>query len=113
MTQDTVRQIEAEILHAKEKLEFTKAYERLLSNRDFRLVIRDGYLRDEAVRLVHLKADPSMQTPERQASIDRDITSIGSLLQYFRTVEQSASIAAKAIELGEVERDEILNGGDA
>ncbi len=108
MTQDTVQQIEANILKSKEILELHKALLRLEDNRDFRKLIKDGYLRDEAVRLVHLTADPMYQTPDRQAAIRADISAIGGLLQYFRTVKHNASIAERAIEADEAERDEIL-----
>lgn len=85
---------------------------RLESNRDFKKLIADGYLKDEAVRLVHLKADPSMQTPDRQAAIDRDISGIGALLQYFRTVDFMAGQAIKSIEADEATREEVLAEGN-
>lgn len=111
MTNDTIQQIEANISSAKEIVEFDKALQRLEANRDFRLVIRDGYLKAEAIRLVHVKADPAMQTPERQAAVMAQIDAIGNLLQYFRTVGQQARLAAKAVESDEAERDELLAEG--
>lgn len=108
MSQDTVQLIEANILKSKEIVELHKSLVRLEDNRDFRKLIKDGYLRDEAVRLVHLKADPAYQTPERQAAIIGDISAIGGLLQFFRTVAHNASVAEKAIDADEAERDEIL-----
>lgn len=108
MTQDTVRQIEASISSAKQHVELDKALERLESNRDFKAVITEGYLEKEAVRLVHLKSDPQMQTPDRQAAVSAQIDSIGGLVQYFRTVSQLAKLAVKSIAADESERDELL-----
>jgi predicted RNA polymerase sigma factor len=111
MTQDLVQRIEDNIAKAKSIVEFDKALQRLEENRDFRKVIRDGYLRDDAVRLVHLKADPAFQTPERQAMIIQQIDAIGQLLQYFRTVAFNANLAMKAVESDEAERDELMAEG--
>lgn len=111
MSQDTVQQIEQNIREAKEILGIHAALVRLESNKDFRKVIKEGYLEREAIRLVHLKADPAYQTPERQAAILGDITAIGGLLQYFRTVAHNAAQAVKAIEADEAELEEILREG--
>lgn len=108
MTKDNVRQLEENIKRANEFIELDKALERLESNRDFKAVITEGYLSKESIRLVHLRADPSMQTQERQASIMAQIDAIGGLLQYFRTVSHNAAIAVKAIAADEAERDELL-----
>lgn len=108
MTNDTVQQIEENIRQAKEIVEFEKTLLRLMENKDFRKVIGDGYLRDEAVRLVHLRGDPAMQTPERQASVLRQIDSISHLSNWFRTVAHNASVARKAIEADEETREELL-----
>lgn len=107
MTQDTVQAIEKNIQEAKAILEVGKALERLKTNRDFREVVLKGYFEREAIRLVHLKADPLFQTPEKQQSILRDIDAIGALSGYFNSVRILADIAEKAVEAGEAERDEL------
>jgi hypothetical protein len=96
-TTEQIKQIDRNIEAAKEVLELTSALDRLLTNRDFRKVITEGYLTKEAVRLVQIKGQPAMQTPEKQAAIMRDIDSIGSLHQYFNTLFQQGGIAAKQI----------------
>lgn len=93
-----VQRIQQNILRAKEIVEFDKALQRLEANRDFQKVIKEGYLKAEAIRLVHLKADPSMQTPERQLSVITQIDAIGGLASYFRTVSFAANMALKTIE---------------
>ena len=109
MTQYTVQQIEASIERAKQHIELDKALERLESNRDFKLLIVDGYLEKESVRLVHLKSDPAMQTPERQAAVIAQIDAIGGLLQYFRVVGQQAALASKTVESDESELEDLRN----
>jgi hypothetical protein len=108
MTQENVRQIELSIKRAKEHVELDKALERLESNRDFKTVIAEGYLEKEAVRLVHLKADPSMQSPASQASIVTQIDAIGGLLSYFRTISRNAAMAVRSIEQDQETMAEIL-----
>lgn len=109
MSKDTVQEIEANIKQAREIVELGRALERLGENRDFQRVIARGYLHDEAVRLVHLKADPSMQRPDSQASVVRDIDSIGALSAYFRLVKHNATQAEKAIEANEAELEDIAS----
>lgn len=108
MSNDTVQQIERNIRRNKEFVALDKAMQRLEHNADFNLVIRDGYLKQEAVRLVHLRGDPAFQTPERQASILAQIDAIANLLQYFRVVEHQGNLALKAIEADEATREELL-----
>jgi hypothetical protein len=108
MSKDIVQSLDENIRQAKEIVEVDSALQRLESNRDFRKVIKEGYLEKEAIRLVHLKADPAFQTVERQASIDTQINAIGQLAQYFRTVTFNASVAARAIEADEYTRTEVL-----
>lgn len=107
MSNDTVQLIQRNIDRAKEIVEFDKALQRLEANRDFQKVIQEGYLKAEAVRLVHLKADPSMQTPDRQASVIAQIDAIGGLASYFRTVSFNANIAVKAVENDEATLEDI------
>ncbi len=112
MNKDKVRQLEDDIQEAKQFIEMSKALDRLQSNRDFKTVIIDGYLTGEAIRLVHLRGDPNMQTPERQASILASIDAIGGLLNYFRTVDFKARTAETSISANESMIEE-LNAEDA
>lgn len=108
MSTDTLQDIEKQIAEAKVFSELGESLVRLASNRDFRKVISEGYLSKEAVRLVHLKADPAMQKPESQESIVRQIDAIGALSAYFRTVEYQAALAVHSIATAEEAREEIL-----
>ena len=108
MSKDTLQSIEESIRAGKALVDMNTALERLQSNRDFRKVILEGYFQAEAVRLVHLKADPAFQTTERQAQIVGQIDAIGGLHSYFTTVKALASIAAKEVAENEATREELL-----
>lgn len=115
MSNQQIQEIEMSIAQSKKMIDLGSALERLRANKDFKKVIQEGYFEKEAIRLVHLKADPSMQTPERQASIIRDMDAIGTLDQYFGSVFHQARLAAKAIEadeeaLTELTAEELNNG---
>lgn len=89
-------------------IEFNAALQRLRNNRDFQTVITKGYFEQEAVRLVHLKADPAMQSEANQKGILAQIDSIGALSDYFRTIGRKAYLAEKQIEADEEMRDELI-----
>lgn len=108
MTNNTIQDIELSIKEAKELVEVGNSLQRLMGNRDFKRVILEGFFKEEAIRLVHLKADPSFQTADRQHSIVQQMDAIGSLSGYLSTVLLKASQAAKSIELDETTRDEML-----
>lgn len=98
MSTDAIQSLERNIKKAKEVVEFGAALERLRSNRDFKRVILEGYFNEEAIRLVHLKADPNMQSPDTQRSIVGQMDAIGALNQYFTTALQKVSMASRQIE---------------
>lgn len=103
-----IQDIELNIKQAQLLVDTGNALERLRSNRDFKMIISEGYFKEEAVRLVHLKGDPSMQTVEYQESIIKQMDAISALNQYFNTVFHRASLAEKAIEADEETRDEMI-----
>ena len=113
--QDEINSIEREVKEAKELKAMGACLERLSINRDFLKVIKVGYFEVEAVRLVHAKGDPACYSPEKQASIIRQMDSISNLNQYFKTIMYKANLAEKSIEDSEAILDEIraeeLNNG--
>lgn len=111
MSTETINAIESNIAKAKVVLEFSAALERLRGNRDFKKVVLEGYFEQEAIRLVHLKADPSMQTPAMKQSIDAQIDAIGQLSQYFSTALQKANMASRQIEADQDTIEELAAEG--
>lgn len=107
-----IQELDRSIAENNKLVELAKSLERLENNRDFRRIIGEGYFNQEAVRLVHLKADQAMQSPASQAAILRDIDAIGTLAGYFRSVRIQAGMAAASIDAAEEQRIELLNGED-
>lgn len=109
---NTLAQLDRDAKALKPQVELGLALDKLRVNRDFNKLIVEGYLKDEAIRLVHLKADPNMQAPEQQAGIDRDIAAIGVLNQFFVITDQRARIAGKQVNDIEEMRAEVLSEGN-
>lgn len=109
MHTNELQQIEVNIKQAQKTVDLGEAFERLSVNRDFKKVITEGYFEQEAIRLVHLLSDPSMQTTEVKKSIETQMFSIGALKHYFQVLKFRASIAQKAIAADEETRDELLS----
>lgn len=110
--ENDIQHIELYIEDAKKFVEAGKSVERLQKNRDFKKIIEEGYFRDEAVRLVSVKSDPSLQSPEKQEAIIKAIDAIGSLQGYIRTILQQASVATDAIAQAEEELASIEAGDE-
>lgn len=98
MDDQQVNQLEAGIDAHKKSIALLNSLEVLFANKHFQAVVIDGYLKEEAVRLVSLKGDPNQQTPEKQAVIIRDIDGIGSFMNYLRTIKFKGSIAQNSLE---------------
>ena len=102
-----IEQLEHSIQDSKKYVELGNALERLLQNRDFKAVILKGYLEDEAIRLVHLKADPAMQTSQYQQSILAQIDAIGAVASYLNEIRRQGDMAAKTISSAEEVLEEL------
>lgn len=108
MSQHDIEAIEVSLKDAQKAVDLGKALDRLLTNRDFKKVILEGYFEHEAIRLVQLKSAPAMQRPEYQAVILRDIDAIGSLRQHLDSVRAFATQMACEIGALEETRAELL-----
>ncbi|GEK52354.1 hypothetical protein [Vreelandella venusta] len=107
-TQEAIEEINININAAKKFVARGKSLQRLLKNRDFKDLINEGYFKDEAVRLVHLRSNPDFADDASRKMIETSMDGIASLLQYCRTVEHNAMLAEKAIEADEQARDELM-----
>ena len=108
-----IEQLEHSIQISKKSVDLGNALERLLRNRDFKAVIMEGYMKDEAIRLVHLKADPAMQTPASQHSIVSQIDAIGAVTSYLNEVRRQADQSKKVIHDAEEVLEELRNSEGA
>ena len=112
MSATELQQIESSIKASDELIEVGKCLERLYNNRDFIKVIKEGYFEKEAIRLVHLKADPAMQSAASQQSITQQMDAIGAFSQYLDMALRHADQARKQVASDEATRDEILSGDE-
>ena len=106
-----IEQLEHSVQEFKKLTELDNALERLMQNRDFKNVILDGYLEREAVRLVHLKSDPAMDSPAAQTSILKQIDAIGCFADYLREIQRQGSLGTKGIGDAEEVLEELRAGG--
>lgn len=112
MTTDAIHEIELSITQAQEFIRRAEALERLYKNPDFQEIVVKGYFEREPIRLVHLKSDPNMQAPDRQAGIIKEMDGIGSLRGYFQVIFMQGNQAQEAISESEEALEEIRKGGE-
>lgn len=104
-------EIELQVERAKDMVEMEARLERLERNEDFRALITEGYMREEAIRLVHAKGAPNMDAPDIQASLVKQIDAIGGLTQYFYKIRAQGVTAQKALDdYAEMEAEDMAEG---
>jgi len=106
-----IEQIEVNIDVARKDVEKMDGLLRLIKNKDFQSLIDEGYFINEASRLVILRADPAMQEPSLQETINNGITAVGHFRQYLNTVMQIGRMAESGIKEDESTRQELLEEG--
>lgn len=109
MNPQALLELEKSIQAHRDSIESGAALDRLNLSRDFKKLVLEGFLSKEAVRLVHLKAAPSMQTPEMQKMVSNQIDAIGCFHQYLQRVQDDAELARRLLETDEQTREEILS----
>jgi hypothetical protein len=109
---ELVEEIQLNIDQARGVVALGESLDRLFQNPDFREVIVEGYFRDEAVRLVELKAAPQMAKPQYQEPILKAIDAIGALQQHFNKIRLMADQARQAIEDSEQELESLAAEGE-
>jgi len=103
-----LEEINVTIDQAQKQIDEMMCLERLRKNADFKALIEDGYLKEEAARVVIAKADPNMQTEEHQKQLDNMIIGIGYLRQYLVKIYQFGNHAQRTIEAHKETRSEIM-----
>lgn len=106
--QPTVEDFDKHIEQLKEQVKVADALDRLQKNPDFKSIINEEYLREEAVRLTSLRCDPSMQTPERQKDIDNGLIGVSNLRQFFIRIRQMGAMAESDISSAQNERQSLI-----
>ena len=103
-----MNEINVTIGEAEKQVHLASLVRKLEQNKDFRELILEGYFRDNASRLVMLKADKEFQTEDKQKSIDKDILGISVFGDFLRTVKIMGDMAQEAMEAHERTREDIL-----
>jgi len=79
-----------------------EALTRLQNNADFKLVITDGYMEDEAIRLVHLLGDARFNSDDKKYAYREDfqerMIGIARLSEYFRSIFQLSGQAQRELD---------------
>lgn len=98
MSQSDIREVEVTIEQARKQIKLGEALQRLMNNQDFKDIVLEQYLREEAVRLVHLKADADMQDPRRQQNMDMGIAGIGLFRVFCDRIQSDGEAAEEALQ---------------
>jgi len=107
-TSENLKLVELSIEQANEAIALAEALKRLHKNKDFKLLITEGYFKEESARVVILRADPEMASDEGQKQVNDIITSIGGLYAYFHKVFYMGNQAHKSLLEDENERNLLL-----
>ncbi len=90
----TEADLESVLAENKPAKELGDSLTKLLRNSDFRDVVLIGYIREEAIKLVHLLSDPTQNKSEIQTRLD----SISNFKLYLDTVISNSEMATRTIE---------------
>ena len=112
MDESEFEQLQKNIEASQKIVDLGKSLDRLLNNKDFKRVITEEFLQNEAIRLVSLKADYEMQTPEKQTNILKQIDAIGHFGEFLNGLQRRISMARMSLAADEETRDEILREGE-
>jgi hypothetical protein len=107
-----LKTIEDSIVYAKARIEKGDALERLNANPDFKRLIVDDYLREQAARLVHLYGS-GVLTAEQRPEVERDMHAIGALKHYFYRLVNDANQADSDLASAEYALQEYLSEAQA
>jgi len=111
MSSIELEQLDNSIKQAKQLIELGDALNRLRGNRDFKKIVLEGYFENEAIRLVHLRSDPNMQSADRQKAINVQLDSVGTFAQYLQTIAIQAAMASRGLDADEQTRAELIEEG--
>jgi len=108
MSQQQIEMVELSLEMATKAVATRDAILRLSKNRDFKKIIMDGFLYDDAARLAHLSSD-AIISDEVRASVMRDLNGCGALKRYLFTQTTKGNQAEDAISVDRDTLDELRN----
>lgn len=101
MSELDIPSIERDIAKYKGEIKLLDALNRLEKNADYKLLIGNGYLKEEALRIVSLRTDPSTQSELSQRNLIRDIDGIASFQDYLRHIRIDGENAKNSVNQSE------------
>ena len=102
-----MQEIEITIEEAKRAIYLGELVTKLQLNPDFKELVTEGYFKEDAARVVMLKADKEFQTPEKQSKLDNDILGISVFGEYLRTKKVLGNMAKDSLREHEQTREAI------
>jgi hypothetical protein len=108
MNMNDIQQVEVSIETAKERIKLQTALNRLIKNKDFKLIVDTGYFDNESIRLVHLKSDFEMREADKQEFVCRAIDAVGMFRAYLSRIYQQGTAAQNALNSHEQTLAELL-----
>ena len=108
-----IQNMHVSIEQAQYQVRLAEALDRLQQSPDFKLLIMQDYLKDQAARLSHLLSDHTMQTKKARKPLIKEMEAIGNFLSYLRNVSQRGEMARNAIRVNEAELREIAENSSA
>lgn len=117
LEQQQLENFNISVQQAEHSVSLLDAYERLLQNADFQLLIQETYVKNEAIRLVLLKTANGMETEKEQKNIENSMIGISALNQFFNAIVQLGQMSRESLaefrkegsELTESEEIEVVN----
>ena len=101
MSELDIPSIERDIAKYKGNIKILDALNRLEKNADYKLIIGNGYLKEEALRLISLRTDPSTQSELSQRNLIRDIDGIASFQDYLLHIRIEGENAKTSVHQSE------------
>ena len=105
-TSEQLEAVELSIEAATKAIKKRSILVELTADTKFEEIIINGYFKEEASRLVLLRATPTGR--DNLAEIDDMINAIGNVRQYLHTIMQLGAQAEKAMAEAEITREELL-----
>jgi hypothetical protein len=104
-----VQQIQLEIGQARDWIRKAECLERLRDNPDFKDLILEGYFKEEAARIVGLKASPNFifAGEDQMTFLNILENGVGALQQYFAQIRMQSDAASKSLEEMENTQEEV------
>ena len=75
------------------RIQMLEALERLEKNKDFQLVILNGYMKDEVLRINRLLANTTIKTKGKRADVMKMIVAISTFGEYMNTIKAMGATA--------------------